>query len=207
MYFQLAFITEGGIGYLAVFNHALDLQDFHHHISNWSLSSDLILGVFSQLQSWRQENDLLFLFDIAVSTVEWPVVALNLQMIRFMALVVGHFPVALSDGDRWDFVLCSTASWIQTVNESIGDVTSDDDKGKNLPVLALASAAFELLRAITICMQSVVPAQARVFPLNLGAEWSDLFCPSCYGLLVPMFVTIADKFSTDFNISPEVEFK
>ncbi len=74
--------------YLSIFKHFLALPTF---------KSDHFCHVYSSL-----------------TDAEWPVISLNLEVMKLLELLVSALPGMLSE-HQWDFIMCSMCSWVQVI--------------------------------------------------------------------------------------------
>lgn len=191
----LVFFTESMLLHLAVFNTAFSLQDCDS--TEKTPFTELFLSTFAQIHDWRECHESLFLFDSIVSAQKRTVVFFNIEVMRFFTLTIAKHPTVL-DSSQWDTILCSTVSWMQSIAETRRHLLDD------VLVLAFTSAASELLQAVAVCLQSVIGSENLGYvPPNLLLEWKDLFCPSAYGILMPLFFEVSEKLAQS-NITPEV---
>lgn len=181
--------------HLAVFNTAFSLQDCDS--TQKTPFTELFLSVFTKIHDWREHHESLFLFDSTVSAENRTLVLFNIEVMHFFNLAIAKRPTVL-DSSQWDTILCSTISWLQSVAETWNHLLD------NILVMAFTSAASELLQAVSVCLQSVVGSEQVGFvPPNLLREWKDLFCPSAYGILMPLFFEVSEKLAQS-DITSEV---
>lgn len=178
---------------LIVLNKLLSMYDVG---TETALSSELIHAVISQMREWRTDHDVLFLLDADIASLtaaRWPVVVFNVELMTFMSEVISRSSSNLSS-EEWDFVLCSLVSWFQTVEPaSLSHVRS-------LSVVALVTATSRLLHCTAACIERVVPEQPDVNPVNLVAEWQDVFSASVFETAVALFVRLSSDVTS--NSSP-----
>ena len=192
-------VPDGGVAHLAVLGAALS-----------RVPAPLVLSsAFSQIQAWREAADSLFLFDVPGLTdaFDWSIVAFNIELIRFMSIALATTVQsergyeseqfldqsdALKSGrslsaGEWDAVLCGGVSWLQTVSDSLAHCPFPSTPA----MVALATAACELIGGVAEVVGVALPRRPGDFPPELGAEWRDVFGPSVFGVLLPMFARVA----------------
>lgn len=196
--FDLIVIVEPITLALTVINTALSLHD-HHCSVKADAFSHLLSATFLQVDDWREHHRSVFLFDSHFSAENWKLAAFNVEVMRLFTLAVTKFPTSL-DSSFWDTILCSAVSWIQSIAESQTGLTCD------IMAQTFTCGACDLLQAIDVCMQFVLPEQPSSFPPDILSEWKDVFSGAAYDVLLPVFVDVSERASTTHAITQEVKY-
>ncbi|XP_041350967.1 E3 ubiquitin-protein ligase listerin-like [Gigantopelta aegis] len=174
---------DGGLGPLSVLVTTLT---FTPDVEG-SEFKDMMKAVLNQLMTWRQEDDELMLFASDLSEAAVPKLSLNTEVMRFVKLILSQVPRNLSSSE-WDFIMCSTVAWIQSINGSKKHLLS------SLPVMSFAVSACDLLATVVSCLHSEVLENPSAFPEDLLTEWQEFFSGGAYSALLPLYVKLAGAY-------------
>ncbi|KAM4048334.1 E3 ubiquitin-protein ligase listerin [Anomaloglossus baeobatrachus] len=171
---------DGGFGFLAIINSCLEAESIP--------SPEVLPGILKIVLSWKNIREDVFLFSSNMANVGLDIVGLNIEIIRFLSLLLRFSVSALpSLGDiEWDFIMCSMLAWLETACESAALY--------HIPLVRLfACVSCNQAAALSAYFQSVTASAAEELPANLISEWKEFFSEGIHGLLLPMLVKIAEE--------------
>ncbi|XP_038622102.1 E3 ubiquitin-protein ligase listerin [Tachyglossus aculeatus] len=168
--------VAGGLGYLAIVNSCLktarvDEREREH-------------GILKTILSWKNVDREIFLFSRSLKGCGSTLVRLNVEMIRFIALLPRDGTPPWTHG-QWDFILCAMLSWLESTWESLA---SDSP-----PLVQLfACLSCDLASTLSAHFQSGAPDDGGL-PDNLAGEWRDFFSEGIHRLLLPLLVELTEE--------------
>ncbi|XP_069616963.1 E3 ubiquitin-protein ligase listerin [Ranitomeya imitator] len=171
---------DGGFGFLAIINSCLEVESVP--------SPEILPGILKIILTWKSSREDVFLFSSNMADVGLDVVGLNIEVIRFISLLLKFSASSLpSLGDaEWDFIMCSMLAWLETACESSALY--------HIPLVRLfACVSCNLAADLSAYFQSVTTSAAETLPANLISEWKEFFSEGIHGLLLPMLVKIAGE--------------
>ncbi|KAE8621680.1 hypothetical protein XENTR_v10004921 [Xenopus tropicalis] len=173
--------TDGGFGYLAIINSCLG--------SDSDLCQEILPGVLKVMLSWKDDQEDIFLFSSNVQDSSQSLIGLNVEMIRFLSILLKYLASSVSslvDVD-WDFIMCSMLAWLESACES--------SAAYHIPLVRLfACASCDLATEISHYFESVATSTTMSLPANLMSEWKEFFSEGIYSLMLPMLVRIAEEY-------------
>ncbi|XP_053312775.1 E3 ubiquitin-protein ligase listerin [Spea bombifrons] len=168
---------DGGFGCLAMINSCLDSESIP--------SPEILLGVLKVILSWKNDLEDSFLFSCNLQDASSQLIGLNVEIIRFLSLLLAHLPLALSDTE-WDFLMCSMLAWLETACESVAL--------NHTPLVRLfACTSCNLASDLSSYFQTVASTKPDNVPATLISEWDEFFSEGIHSLLLPMLVKITGE--------------
>ncbi|XP_046570913.1 LOW QUALITY PROTEIN: E3 ubiquitin-protein ligase listerin-like [Haliotis rubra] len=173
--------VDGGVGLLGVLNMTLP------HVDTESPEvKDIFKSTLSQIIMWKQETEDLMLFTCDLSEADLDKIATNVEVMNFVQLYVTLLPQELGNTD-WDFIMCSTIAWVQTVAESEHLLASQTS------VSVFTIRACQLLGDVVNCIDTRIRTSPSSFPDNLLTEWDEFFSEGVFSILLPLYVRLVAK--------------
>ncbi|XP_067676040.1 E3 ubiquitin-protein ligase listerin-like [Haliotis asinina] len=173
--------VDGGVGLLGVLNMTLPHIDCER-----SEVKDMFKSTLSQIIMWKQEKEDLMLFTCDLSEASLDKIATNVEVMNFVQLYVTLLPQELENTD-WDFIMCSTIAWVQTVAESEHLLASQTS------VSVFTIRACQLLGDVVNCIDTRIRMSPTSFPENLLTEWDEFFSEGVFSILLPLYVRLVAK--------------
>ncbi|XP_053242522.1 E3 ubiquitin-protein ligase listerin isoform X2 [Podarcis raffonei] len=168
--------TDGAFGYLAILNSCLNCGSIDY--------GDLMPGILKIIIAWRNDYEDSFLFSCNLREGSPQVLGLNIEMIRFISLLLND-PSSLLESE-WDFVMCSMLAWLET--------TSDSQAVFPVALVQVfACVSCDLSAASSAFFQAATPEITEKLPPNLMAEWQEFFSEGIHSLLLSLLVKITRK--------------
>lgn len=151
-------------------------------------TDQVISSVFSVLMQWRETADNIFLFATDTSGMAWEDVALTCSIIRLVSVLVKNHSVHFQP-QHWDFILCSLASWSQSLEESQKSI------GKETVAGTFACAVCKCIGCVSEFMAKLPTlTEKEKYPSKLADDWKEFFSPSVYSPIIPIFVEVSESF-------------
>ncbi|XP_063812460.1 E3 ubiquitin-protein ligase listerin [Pseudophryne corroboree] len=172
--------TDGGFGYLAIIHSCLDSESIP--------SPEVLPAILKLISEWKNNHVDLFLFSSNLQDASLELIGLNVEMIRFLSLLLKYSSSALpSLGDvEWDFIMCSMLTWVETACESSALY--------RIPLVRLfACLSCNLASDVSGYFQAVTAGTSDELPANLICEWNEFFSEGVHSLLLLMLVKIAGE--------------
>ncbi|KAK7078155.1 hypothetical protein SK128_026917 [Halocaridina rubra] len=147
-----------------------------------------INSVFSVLGQWRETADNIYLFAINTSSVAWEDIALTCSLVRLVTVIVKKHALHIQP-QHWDFILCSIASWCQSLEESRKSIATETVVG------TFSCAVCKCIGCVSEFMDKLpsLPEKDK-FPPKLADDWKEFFSPSIYSPVIPIFVEVAGSY-------------
>ncbi|KAH3724799.1 E3 ubiquitin-protein ligase listerin-like [Dreissena polymorpha] len=164
----------GVVGLLSVISHLVTMV---------TDSQQLFTGVLDQILSWKEEEDVLFIYSRPLDGESENLVQFNQEVCRLMCNLVSSVPSSLTDR-HWDFIMCSLVSWMQSLEES------DIHLAMASTMQCFTSCVLDLVWQVSVCLDLKVGREPEQFPANLQTEWTEFFSESVYEILLLMFVKL-----------------
>ncbi|XP_068219475.1 E3 ubiquitin-protein ligase listerin isoform X2 [Palaemon carinicauda] len=157
------------------------------HVSLETANQD-IGSIFSVLMQWRETADSVFLFATDTSGMAWEDIALTCSIIRLVSVLVKNHSVHFQP-QHWDFILCSLASWSQSLEESQKSIGKETVSG------TFACAVCKCIGCVSEFMVKFPKlADKEKYPAKLADDWKEFFSPSVYTPIIPIFVEVSGSF-------------
>lgn len=170
--------VDGGLGMLCVISHLI-----HSVPEPDEGATEMFLGALDQIISWKEDRDDLFLYSSNLSQASKEIIILNAEICRVLTGIISRVSGSVTD-KQWDFIMCSLASWIQTIEETdLNDLSSPMMQCYSVSVL-------DLLTEVAICLREKVGKVPEKYPDNLVTEWTDFFGESIFGVILSLFVKV-----------------
>ncbi|XP_072370137.1 E3 ubiquitin-protein ligase listerin isoform X2 [Scyliorhinus torazame] len=172
--------VDGGFGSLVVINSCLSKGiDVNDHL----VFGQLFFDVLNTIMEWRNCEEEIFLFDCTSKLLEPDLLAINVEILRFLRLLIKHLPTSVTS-EQWDFIMCSILTWLETMSETV----SLDSKPLQLHFVCQICG---MLSDLCYMFETITPEIIKTLPANLPNEWNNFFVEGAYGQLLPQFVKIA----------------
>ncbi|XP_069746128.1 E3 ubiquitin-protein ligase listerin isoform X2 [Narcine bancroftii] len=170
---------DGGFGSLVIINSYLKQRVDE---DNRILDDQLFIDVLNIIMGWRNLEEEIFLFDCALKNPESHLLGINVEIIRFLKLLINYLPISLTN-EQWDFIMCSILMWLETFDNTV----SIDSKPLMLHFVCQWCGMFSDLSKM---FQTLTPEISKALPANLLNEWSNFFVEGAYNQLLPLFLKI-----------------
>ncbi|KAF4025918.1 hypothetical protein G4228_018096 [Cervus hanglu yarkandensis] len=168
---------NGGFGHLAIFNSCLQTKSID--------DGELLHGLLKILITWKRDHEDIFLFSCNLSEVSPEILAVNIEIIRFLSLFLKYCSSPLAESE-WDFIMCSMLAWLETTNEN--------QVLYSIPLVQLfACVSCDLACELSAFFDSTTLGTNGSLPVNLISEWKEFFSPGIHSLLLPLLVTATGK--------------
>ncbi|MBN3302917.1 LTN1 ligase, partial [Amia calva] len=148
---------------------------------------EVLLAVLMTMMQWRNGKEEFFIFSSDLKEASPSLLALNVEMIRFLSWLAGHSLASLKD-THWDFILCSMLSWLETASENTATYWNPWVQLFVCQTCKLIVVLSEFFKAPPA---DVVPS----LPVNLMGEWEEFFTVGLHSLLLPLLVKITEEFT------------
>lgn len=178
--------TNRALSLLPLINMALDEYEFHKD----SQKQPTFLELLNTISSWR-DTENIFLFNCNVMASPVQLVLLNVETMHYLQ-VMWSLHSDLNENQR-DFIMCSIASWVQSVYESKDGISS------SLAVHIFTVNISKLLSQVAHTYET-----SADLPEEAISEWNEFFSQTVYNLLLHIYVQLAESLmSSDVSRSQE----
>ncbi|CAH1799497.1 unnamed protein product [Owenia fusiformis] len=172
---------DGALGPLSVITKVCGYLETVSEDTN--INPEALVGVLNEILVWRDRLEQLFLFHRSPTDVAWPVMQFNLQLMRYLEMMLTKLTDKLTE-THWDFIMCSMVAWIQSAHEGLSDKPSE------LASSVFSVASFSFLSKVSESMDRVTDNPTANLPANLVMEWNEFFSQGAYSVLLPLFVEL-----------------
>nr|XP_006628262.1 PREDICTED: E3 ubiquitin-protein ligase listerin isoform X1 [Lepisosteus oculatus] len=155
--------------------------------SEITVDQEVLLAFLTTMMEWRNRKEESFLFNVDLKEASPELLALNVEMIRFLCWLSSHSPSFLKDS-QWDFILCSMLAWLETASENTSLYW-------NPWVQLFVCQTCDLIVALSEFFTAPPAAMVELLPVNLMSEWEEFFAEGVHSLLLPLLVKITEEFT------------
>lgn len=178
--------TNRALRLLPLINMALDEYEFHKD----SQKQATFLELLNSISVWRDAENV-FLFNCNIMSSPAHLVLLNSEAMHYLQLM-WSLQTDLNENQR-DFIMCSVASWIQSVYDSKDGISTST--AVQVFTVNISKLLFQVAQSYET--NADLPGEAIT-------EWNEFFSQTIYNLLLHIYVQLAGSLmSVDITKSEE----